>query len=117
AQFPSELHVDPQPVLVTAADGLITHAQLFTPPDLRPGDKRPALLFIHGGPRQQTLLGYQYQQPHGFYHLAYAMCEYFANKGYIVLSVNYRSGLGYGRAFRTAKDTGAAGNSEYQDVL
>jgi dipeptidyl aminopeptidase/acylaminoacyl peptidase len=111
------MHVDPQAVLVTAADGLITHGQLFTPPDLRPGEKRPALLFIHGGSRQQTLLGYHYQQPHGFYHLAYAMCEYFANKGYIALSINYRSGIGYGRTFREAPEVETAGNAEYRDIL
>jgi dipeptidyl aminopeptidase/acylaminoacyl peptidase len=87
------------------------------PPDIRPGERRPALLFIHGGPRQQTLLGYHYQQPHGFYHLAYAMCQYFANKGYIAMSVNYRSGIGYGRAFREAQDRGGDGNSEYRDII
>jgi len=109
--------VDPQAVMVTAADGLKSHAQIFLPPDLKPGEKRPALLFIHGGSRQQTLLGYHYQQPHGFYHLAYAMCQYFANKGYIALSINYRSGIGYGRAFREAPEVEARGNAEYRDVL
>ncbi|MBI4474076.1 MAG: S9 family peptidase [Acidobacteria bacterium] len=117
AEFPMDMHVEPQGVVITAADGLQSHAQLFLPHDLRPGEKRPALLFIHGGPRQQTLLGYHYQQPHGFYHLAYAMSQYFANKGYIALSVNYRSGIGYGRAFREAPDRGAAGNAEYRDIL
>jgi len=117
APFPRHLHVDPQAVMVTAADGLKSHAQIFLPPDLKPGEKRPALLFIHGGSRQQTLLGYHYQQPHGFYHLAYAMCQYFANKGYIALSINYRSGIGYGRAFREAPEVEARGNAEYRDVL
>ncbi len=117
AQFPADLHVDPQPVEITAADGLKSHAQIFLPPDLKPGDRRPALLFIHGGSRQQTLLGYHYQQPHGFYHMAYAICEYFANKGYIVLSENYRSGIGYGRAFREPAELEALGNSEYRDIL
>jgi dipeptidyl aminopeptidase/acylaminoacyl peptidase len=117
AGFPADLHVDPESVTLTAADGATAYGQVFLPPGLKPGEKRPAVLFIHGGPRQQTLLGYHYQQPHGFYQLAYAMCEYFANKGYVAMSVNYRSGLGYGRAFRTAKGTGGAGNTEYQDVL
>jgi dipeptidyl-peptidase-4 len=45
------------------------------------------------------------------------MCQYFANKGYIAMSVNYRSGTGYGKAFRESRDVGAAGNSEYRDVL
>jgi dipeptidyl-peptidase 4 len=117
SEFPMALHVEPQAVMVTAADGVKSHAQIFLPPDLRPGERRPALLFIHGGSRQQTLLGYHYQQPHGFYALAYAMCQYFANKGYIAMSVNYRSGIGYGRAFRESPEVGAAGNSEYRDIL
>lgn len=117
AEFPMDLHVEPQSVVITAADGLSFHSQVFLPPDLRPGERRPAVLFIHGGSRQQTLLGYHYQAPHGFYHLAYAMCQYFANKGYIALSVNYRSGIGYGRTFREAPDRGAAGNAEYRDIL
>jgi dipeptidyl aminopeptidase/acylaminoacyl peptidase len=34
-----------------------------------------------------------------------------------VLSVNYRSGIGYGKSFRMAPNTNARGNSEYQDVV
>src|SRR5690606_15578790 len=52
-----------------------------------------------------------------FYHMAYGINQYFANKGYIVLSVNYRSGIGYGREFRMAANVGRNGNAEYQDVL
>ena len=33
------------------------------------------------------------------------------------MSVNYRSGIGYGKKFRMAPNTGARGDSEYQDVL
>src|SRR5206468_197993 len=35
AQFPADLHVEPQAVEVTAADGLKSHAQIFLPPDLK----------------------------------------------------------------------------------
>jgi dipeptidyl aminopeptidase/acylaminoacyl peptidase len=45
------------------------------------------------------------------------MNEWLAAHGYIVLSINYRSGIGYGRSFRTAPNTEARGNSEYQDVV
>ena len=45
------------------------------------------------------LLGYHYLY---FYHMAYAINQYFANKGYVVISVNYRAGIGYGREFRMA---------------
>ena len=40
------------------------------------------------------LPGYHYMQ---FYHWAYAYNQWLANQGYVVMSVNYRSGVGYGR--------------------
>jgi dipeptidyl aminopeptidase/acylaminoacyl peptidase len=52
-----------------------------------------------------------------FYHWAYGINQYYANKGYVVLSVNYRSGIGYGKAFRNSPGIGRRGNTEYQDVL
>src|SRR3989440_11012471 len=45
------------------------------------------------------------------------MNQYLASRGYLVLSVNYRSGIGYGRAFRLAPHRGARGASEYQDIV
>ena len=117
ADFPTRHHVEPSNVVITAADGVEFHNQLFLPSDLQPEERRPALLFIHGGSRQQMLLGYHHGQPHGFYHMVYAVEQYFANKGYVVLSVNYRSGTGYGRAFREMPGRGSAGNHEYRDVI
>jgi len=52
-----------------------------------------------------------------YYHQAYGFDQYLASKGYIVLSVNYRSGIGYGLDFREAKDYGPNGASEYNDVI
>jgi dipeptidyl-peptidase-4 len=52
-----------------------------------------------------------------FYHWAYAYNQWLADQGYVVLSINYRSGIGYGKAFRNAVGTQARGNSEYQDVV
>jgi dipeptidyl aminopeptidase/acylaminoacyl peptidase len=112
--FPADLHVEPQIVLTKAPDGLEIHNQLFLPADLKPGERRAALIFVHGGPSRQMLLGYHYMQ---FYHWAYAINQWLASQGYIVMSVNYRLGIGYGRSFRAAANAGAAGNSEYQDVL
>jgi dipeptidyl aminopeptidase/acylaminoacyl peptidase len=112
-QFPLNAQVVPRNVVITSPDSLQYHAQLFLPPDLQRGERRPALIFIHGGSRRQMLLGYHYMH---FYHMAYAMSQYFANKGYVALSVNYRSGIGYGTAFRDIEDYGRRGNSEYQDI-
>ncbi len=112
--FPARAHVEPESVVLEASDGVRSYAQLFLPPNLRRGERRPALIFIHGGPRRQMLLGYHYMH---FYHMAYAMNQYFANRGYVVLSVNYRAGIGYGRSFRTAPNVGRNGSAEYLDVL
>ncbi len=112
--FPMDLHVKPEIVLTKAADGLEIHNQLFLPKDLKPGEKRAAIVFVHGGPQRQMMPAYHYMQ---FYHWAYGINEWLANQGYIVLSINYRSGVGYGRSFRNAPNTGGAGNSEYQDVV
>jgi dipeptidyl-peptidase 4 len=113
-RYPAALHVEPENVFITAPDGLEFHNQLFLPPDLQSGERRPALIFIHGGPRRQMLLGYNYGH---FYHMAYAVNQYFANKGYVVLSVNFRGGIGYGRKFREAPRMGRHGMEEYQDIL
>lgn len=113
ADFPVTAHVVPEQVILTAPDGIKVHCQVFVPADLRPGERRPALLFSHGGPGRQMLLGYHYLF---FYHMAYAVNQYFASRGYVVISVNYRSGIGYGREFRMAQNRGAQGSSEYQDI-
>jgi dipeptidyl aminopeptidase/acylaminoacyl peptidase len=112
--FPIESHVKPEVVITKAADGMEIHNQLFLPSDLKPGERRPAIVFVHGGPVRQMLPAYHYMQ---FYHWAYGINQWLANQGYVVMSINYRSGVGYGRSFRTAPNTGAAGNSEYQDVV
>jgi dipeptidyl aminopeptidase/acylaminoacyl peptidase len=114
AGFPERAHVTPQAVTITAADGMQIPAQLFLPGDLRPGERRPATVFFHGGSRRQMLLGYHYG---GYYHDTYAFNQWLASQGYIVLSVNFRSGIGYGRDFREALNYGAGGASEFNDVL
>jgi dipeptidyl aminopeptidase/acylaminoacyl peptidase len=113
-QFPSDRLVVPQPVTFHSGDGLEIHSQLFLPRNLKPGEKRPALIFLHGGPMRQMLLGWHYMY---YYANAYAMNQYLANRGYVVLAINYRSGIGYGRAFREALNRAGRGASEYQDVV
>jgi dipeptidyl aminopeptidase/acylaminoacyl peptidase len=112
--FPVSQLVEPQPVLFKAADGLEIHGQLFLPKNLKPGEKRPALIFLHGGSMRQMLLGWHYMY---YYSNAYAMNQYLANRGYIVMAVNYRSGIAYGRAFREAPGRAGRGAAEYQDVV
>ena len=113
AEFPITALKQPQPVIITAADGMQIHSQLFLPPDGK-GSRHPALVFFHGGSRRQMLLGFHYMY---YYSNAFAMNEYLASQGYVVLSVNYRSGIGYGMKFREAINYGAEGGSEFNDVI
>ncbi|MGH9400272.1 MAG: S9 family peptidase, partial [Thermoanaerobaculia bacterium] len=114
ADFPEAALVVPEPVILTSADGMKIHAQLFRPADLAEGARRPAAIFFHGGSRRQMLLGWHYNY---YYRNSYAFNQYLASRGTMVLSVNYRSGIGYGMEFREALDYGAAGASEFNDVL
>lgn len=113
ATYPGAKFVKPEQVLFPAADGLQLHGQLFLPSGAD-NVRHPALVFFHGGSRREMLLGFHTMQ---YYSNAYAMNQYLASLGYIVLSVNYRSGIGYGLDFREALHYGRNGASEFNDVL
>lgn len=113
-EYPVAALVEPQRVMITATDGMEVPAQLFLPRDLKPGERRPAVIFFHGGSRRQMLLAWHYLS---YYHNTYALNQYLAHRGYVVLSVNYRSGTGYGLNFREALNYGATGASEFLDVM
>ena len=116
ADWPVAQHVVPQAVEVTAADGVVAHIILFVPTDIKAGEKRPALLYNHGN-GGRLVLGYA-DQSDGYYHLNYALINYFVNKGYIVAASNYRGdGALYSPAYNEQKDYGANGVSEYRDVI
>ncbi|HWC72477.1 MAG TPA: prolyl oligopeptidase family serine peptidase [Gemmatimonadales bacterium] len=108
--FPSGL-VTPRQVLFRSADGLTIHGQLF---DVAGGkNRKPAVVFVHGGPPRQMLLGWHYSD---YYSNAYALNQYLAQRGFIVLSVNYRLGIGYGYEFHQPPNAGARGAAEYRDI-
>ena len=114
--FPSQQLVEPQAVTFKSEDGLEIHGQLFVPHGAGAGSQKrhSALIFVHGGPIRQMLPAFHYMY---YYHNAYAENQYLASLGYVVLSVNYRLGIMYGRAFREPADGGWRGSSEYKDVL
>ena len=111
--FPAGSLLNPQQVTFKSADGWEIHGQLFLSP-ASSSQKLPAIIFMHGGPVRQMLLGWHYLY---YYHNSYGMNQYLASLGYAVLSVNFRSGIGYGRAFRQAPGRGARGATEYQDIV
>jgi len=112
ADFPSSSLVTPKQVIFKSEDGITLHGQLFLPRNVQ--GKVPGLVFMHGGPIRQMMLGFHYMD---YYHNAYAENQYLASRGYAVLSVNYRLGVMYGRAFREAPNTVWRGAAEYKDVV
>jgi dipeptidyl aminopeptidase/acylaminoacyl peptidase len=113
ADFPGARLTEPKPVVFDSPDGLKIHGQLFLPPAGRPA-RGPAILFFHGGPTRQMLLGWH---PMDAYAYMYGLNQYLADEGYVVLSVNYRGGSGYGLDFREAQNFGAKGASEDNDIV
>jgi dipeptidyl aminopeptidase/acylaminoacyl peptidase len=73
-------------------DGMEIPAILYKPKGIQPGEKRPALLEIHGGPGGQTRLNYD------------PLIQYLVNHGYVILAVNNRGSSGYGKTFYAADD-------------
>ncbi|HET9706999.1 MAG TPA: prolyl oligopeptidase family serine peptidase [Gemmatimonadales bacterium] len=112
ADFPSASLVLPRAVAFRAPDGTMVHGTLFERPGV--SGKHAGLVFVHGGPPRQMLLGWHYMD---YYSNAYAVNQYLASRGFVVLSVNYRLGIGYGHDFHHPEHAGPAGAAEYQDVL
>ena len=113
ASFPAASMVTPKQVIFKATDGLQIHGQLFLPDGAANCVRHPAVVFVHGGSQRQMMLGWHDM---GYYSNAYAMNQYLASQGYVVLSINYRSGIGYGLDFREALNYGATGASEIRDL-
>lgn len=109
--FPQTQLVTPKSVTYKAEDGVTVHASLFEPPT--GSGRKPAIVYVHGGPPRQMLLGWHYSD---YYANAYAMNQFLASRGYVVLSVNYRLGIGYGYDFHRPPKAGAQGASEYLDI-
>ena len=109
--FPTAQLVVPKKVVYEAPDGIEIHGQLFEAAG--GATKKPAIVYVHGGPPRQMLLGWHYSD---YYTNAYALNQYLASRGYVVLSVNYRLGIGYGHDFHRPPNAGAQGAAEYQDV-
>ena len=111
ADFPQDKLFTPKQVSFTAPDGTRVYGQLFE----KEGGaaKKPGVVFIHGGPQRQMLLGWSYMD---YYSNTYAYNQYLAELGFVVLSVNYRLGIGYGYEFHRPAYGYYQGAVEYQDI-
>jgi dipeptidyl aminopeptidase/acylaminoacyl peptidase len=110
AAFPTDEMVEPELIDFPAADDQTAYGQLFVPAE----PKGCAIIFPHGGPRRQMLPDWHYIE---VYAQLFALNQYLASQGCVVLSVEYRSGIMYGNAFRLAPNAGRQGASEYNDIL
>ena len=82
-----------QVVRYKSYDSLLIPAILYTPhAATQQQTKLPAVLWIHGGPGGQSRLNYT------------PLIQYMVNRGYVVLAVNHRGSLGYGKTFFAADD-------------
>ena len=108
--FPMARMVQPRAVSFHGTDGGTAYGQLFVP--AKPNGC--GVVFVHGGIKRQMLLGFHYMDA---YANLYELNQYFASRGCSVLSVEYRSSIMRGYAYRNAPVWGVAGASEYLDVL
>ncbi|MDQ6690128.1 MAG: prolyl oligopeptidase family serine peptidase [Gemmatimonadota bacterium] len=112
ADFPTTSLVTPRKVVFKSSDGLTLHGQIFARPGVSSA-RRAAVVFVHGGPTRQMLLGWHYSD---YYSNAYSENQYLASLGFVVLSVNYRLGIGYGHDFENPPASGQWGAAEYLDI-
>lgn len=96
------------PVEIPTRDGLTMVGYLTLPASLDPGKKPakplPMVLWVHGGPWARDTWG-----PNPFHQL-------FADRGYAVLSVNYRGSTGFGKKFVNASNL-QWGKKMHDDLL
>src|SRR5260370_11478956 len=69
---------------------------------------------MHGWRAGEMMLGFRYMD---YYHNAYSENQYLASRGSAVLSVNYRLGIMYGRAFREAPNAVWRGATENKAIV
>lgn len=96
--------VTPEKITYRSDDGVEVAAYLYRPRGLRPGERAPGLLYIHGGPTAQFSDTYQRD------------AQYFAQRGYAVLLPNIRGSSGYGKTFEDANNR-CWGRCDLKDVL
>eukprot|EP00854_Cymbomonas_tetramitiformis_P009033 gene9033-10704_t len=116
--FKPSLFAQPVPIEFPSADGKFTlHGQLFMPPEAHQASAQnatfPGVVYTHGGSERQVFAAFHYS---GVYAQQYAVNQWLAAHGLVVLSVNYRSGVGFGPAFRLCADCMWHGGAEYPDV-
>lgn len=89
--------VTTEPASIRARDGLELVSYLSRPRNARPGARLPMVLLVHGGPWSRDVWWLNPEH------------QWLANRGYAVLSVNFRGSTGFGKAFVNAANLEWAG--------
>jgi dipeptidyl aminopeptidase/acylaminoacyl peptidase len=92
-------------------DGAPVPATLMVDKNLDKTKKHPAIIWIHGSGADQNYLGWH----PGSYRMYYAISQYFAQQGYVILTPDYRGSSGYSREWTTGAFHDLSGG-ETQDV-
>lgn len=100
---PNDL-VSAEVVRYKSFDGLEIPAIYYKPLNATADNKKPALVWVHGGPGGQSRVGY------------FALIQYLVNHGYAILAVNNRGSSGYGASFYKMDDKNH-GEKDLQDVI
>lgn len=88
--------VEPEFFYYQSIDKLKIPALLFKPKNFDKSKKYPAIIWIHGDGILQNPYGWHPSKNYGVY---YGFHQYLLSKGYIVLFIDYRGSIGYGRDF------------------
>jgi dipeptidyl aminopeptidase/acylaminoacyl peptidase len=96
--LPTKYLASMRPVVYKARDGFDIHGYLTVPKGVKEKNL-PVLAYVHGGPWSRDEWGYD----------PYA--QFFANRGYAVLQMNFRGSSGYGKKFLNA------GNKQWGDAM
>lgn len=104
--------VAPQLVSYKGPDGQTVPAYLFVPKGMDVRKKHPAIVWIHGDGVNQNYDGWHVQRNYAVY---YSFHQYLLQKGYVVITPDYRGSIGYGRAWRQGVHMDVGGN-DYRDA-
>ena len=88
--------VNPYLVVYSSFDETPIASFLYIPPNIKPDNSHPAIVYPHGGPQWEHFNSW------------YPRLQYFLSQGYIVIAPNFRGSTGFGRGFTEAlrKDCG-----------
>ena len=104
--------VEPRFVRYDAPDGAKVPAYLFVPKGVDRSRPGPAVVWVHGDGITQNFDGWHTRRDYAVY---YSFHQYLVERGYVVLSVDYRGSIGYGKAWREG-DYRDLGGRDYEDI-